>query len=1112
MKAASLNHVYRLVWSHVQNAWTVVAETARTKGKKSTTVNANASVSDDVFSARLSKSAKWAYAIASGVAALYMPTIAQALPSDGVLNYGHADFVKSNNDTTLDINQTTAILKASFVQFNIDAHETVNLNQAAGARAMFVITGNDASKIAGKFNVDSLLFFINPNGVYFSDTAQVNVGSIVVSPLSMKDDDFLNGTYRFTGANNTGSVINHGVIKAKDEGFIVLLGKTVENTGTLVANNGSVVLGSAQEATLDFYGNGLVRVKLSGDALEAAVKNSGLIQANGGLVQLATSARSAAINITGIVEANQLVERDGVIRLEGGDNGQVQVSGQLIAKGENTTGGTIAVTGEQVALLNGAVLDASGDKGGGKVLVGGDYQGKNEAVYNAQTAYVGAGATIKADAIQQGDGGTVVVWADQLTRYYGDISAQGGAASGNGGFVEVSGKQDLDFHGGVDVGAVNGAGGTVLLDPTNIILSTNPQLPLPDLANGTPDIAFGNPGTTTTVNVNSVKGFNELFLQATNNITVSSALTMTKATGSVRLEAGNDINVNANITSGTFGKVTLKADADGIGGGNIAIGANITGSAGVTLSAATITHTAGNINTTGSVLGIAGDVKIDTTGSANLGSANINANGGTGLLFGGDKGGEVKITANSLTMTGNINTTGGASFNPVLGGGQGGAVTITTANGATVGNITTSSGNAGFSAPSSRLSGAVNITNTGNGDINAGNINSNGGTNGIGGSVTLDAKGGSVKALVINTSAGASTAFTQGMSAGNVKVNANDNIDVGTITANGGNGVLLNPSGGAAGKVELIAANGTVNMGAVTNLAGTASFFGTAGKAATVFAQAGGDLNLNGNILTSSRADDAVQLVAGGNFKNNVDATITTGTDGNWTIYSNDPTGDVKGTNLLAAYDYKQYGTTFGGALLGTGNGFVHAVSPTVTATLNGTATKTFDGNNVVTDVSGLSVTASGALDGDIVTITPTPITAATYDNAAAGTGKPIDSTYNVASITTREGKQIFNPTAGSFNGYTVVTNSNATGTIVALPAPVTALGFASPRDDAGLGGLIPNNPALNTMTIVSLNPAAGDEEDLDAVACPVNEDSLGSTPVLNSGVKLPDGVSSNCI
>ncbi len=69
---------------------------------------------------------------------------------------------------------------------------------------------------------------------------------------------------------------------------------------------------------------------------------------------------------------------------------------------------------------------------------------------------------------KSGNGGNVAVWADNTTRYYGNISARGGANSGDGGFVEVSGKHYLDFGGTVDTRAPLGQAGTLLLDPDEI--------------------------------------------------------------------------------------------------------------------------------------------------------------------------------------------------------------------------------------------------------------------------------------------------------------------------------------------------------------------------------------------------------------------------------------------------------------------------------------------------------------------------------------------------------------------------------------------------------------------------------------------------------------------
>jgi hypothetical protein len=84
-------------------------------------------------------------------------------------------------------------------------------------------------------------------------------------------------------------------------------------------------------------------------------------------------------------------------------------------------------------------------------------------------------STINADAVSNGHGGRVIVWADETTRFKGNITARGGLFSGNGGFAEVSGKQSLDFQGLVDLRSTFGIAGTLLLDPTDITISADPD-------------------------------------------------------------------------------------------------------------------------------------------------------------------------------------------------------------------------------------------------------------------------------------------------------------------------------------------------------------------------------------------------------------------------------------------------------------------------------------------------------------------------------------------------------------------------------------------------------------------------------------------------------------
>lgn len=1017
MKAASLNHIYRLVWSKLQQAWVAVAETARAQGKSSIggSIVQPASVSAAArHVGAITCSAKRGLLVASVLAAGMTPFTSYA-DTNVVAGVVAGDLtVKDLSSTHTQYTHTANVNIVDFYKFGVEKGHQLDVVMPDAGRALYRVIGDSRSEIMGTLNSNGTLFLINQNGVLFGNGSEVNVGNIVTSSLNITNDNFLKGNYSFAAGAMVGNVENYGVIKAKNEGYIVLLGKTVDNSGTLVASNGSVVLGSAQQATLDFFGNGLVKTKLSGGALEATIKNSGAIYADGGFVQMATNARASAINISGIVEANQLVERNGVIRLEGGDNAKVEVSGRLIAKGLNTTGGSIEVTGEQVALMNGALLDASGDKGGGKVLVGGDYQGKNDAVYNARTTYVASGATIKADAIQEGNGGKVVVWADDLTRYYGDISAQGGAAKGNGGFVEVSGKQYLAMLGDVNVGAANGIGGSVLFDPTNIVLgSTSTKVPA-DVAG--PDVAFADNtgGVDTFIDVKDVIGFSELFLQATNDITVSSALNMTQATGSVRMEANNNINVNANIQSGPIGSISLTAK-DGQNGGDININANITsGSGGVFLSAANIAvnQPGVNINTTGNIFnGIAGSVKMEATGDINLGNANINA-AGAGVGPGtGANGGNVEIKANRLTMTGNINTSGSVSNQTLGSGGQGGVVTINTVNNLTVGSITTSAGDAGSTSVSSTPSGDVTLASSA-GNITTGNVNANGGVNNLGAKVTMNAAG-EIKTGDINTSAGAGRSDTDGKSAADINITAGTNLTVGKVTASGADGNGTNKSGGVAGAVNLVATSGDVTFGGITNNAGAKTGTGVNGNSANIFVRAGQDVIQNGDINTTSTSTNAVTQVAGRDYRNSSNSDISTGTNGRWLIYSTSPDRSQPGSNVLAKVNFQQFGTSY---------------------------------DAVKNNIQQLNSSGNGLI-------------------------------YTALPVT-----------------------------------PPTTLLNISPRDNAGLGGLVGTNPALNTMTIVSLNPAAGDDDDPDAVACPVNEDHLGSTPILSSGVKLPDGVNSNCI
>ena len=64
----------------------------------------------------------------------------------------------------------------------------------------------------------------------------------------------------------------------------------------------------------------------------------------------------------------------------------------------------------------------------------------------------------------------MIVWSDGVTRFAGNAFARGGSEAGDGGFIEVSGKESLTFEGMANAGATQGAKGVLLLDPKNIVI------------------------------------------------------------------------------------------------------------------------------------------------------------------------------------------------------------------------------------------------------------------------------------------------------------------------------------------------------------------------------------------------------------------------------------------------------------------------------------------------------------------------------------------------------------------------------------------------------------------------------------------------------------------
>lgn len=379
------------------------------------------------------------------------------------------------------VNQTSQRAIINWNSFNISGQEKTHFQQPAGGIMLNRISGDQgASQIYGTLSATGQIILVNPAGIYFGSSAHVNVGGLIASTVGISDQDFLNGKYQFNQASPYhGSIINNGSIVAADNGLVALIGNSVTNNGLIQANFGHVILSSGGAFTVNFAGNNLVSFSVDAPSSAGSVTNTGKIIANGGAVLVSAKAAAGVldnvINMQGIVEAHSVGVKNGEIVLSGGSNGIVRVASNLNATGKayGLKGGVITITGEKILVDEKSILDVSGAMGGGNIYVGGSYQGKG-SLPNATATVIAPTAALHADALLLGNGGQIVIWAQEVTKVFAKLTAKAGIYGGNGGLIETSGHKYLaTTHISVDTSAPKGKSGKWLIDPSNVTVKNN---------------------------------------------------------------------------------------------------------------------------------------------------------------------------------------------------------------------------------------------------------------------------------------------------------------------------------------------------------------------------------------------------------------------------------------------------------------------------------------------------------------------------------------------------------------------------------------------------------------------------------------------------------------
>ena len=429
-------------------------------------------------------------------------TQATAGPEGGTV-VGGAATISGQGGPAVIVNQSTSSAVINWNTFNIRANESVRFNQpGASSVALNRVTGGlGPSEIMGSLTANGRVFIINRDGILFGPGSVVNTAGFLATTNDIKNADFMAGRYNFNiPGRPDASIVNQGRITATSGGFAALVAPGVRNSGTITATLGTVALASGNSFTLDMYGDKLITLAVgdsiankvidvaTGRPLKSLVSNtkSGDLSANGGRVELTAAAARAVvdsvINTKGVIRANSIGRHNGMIVLNAATGGSkpagapaqtIKLAGTISAAGKHrgTTGGTIVVSGEHIKVAN-AKIDASGRRGGGKVLIGGDWGGghpdlslvtnasaklENYTIATATTVSVDAKTTINASATGRGNGGKVVLWSDGQTTFAGTILAKGGAKGGDGGLrgnVEPQASGLSRHH--VDTRAPNG--------------------------------------------------------------------------------------------------------------------------------------------------------------------------------------------------------------------------------------------------------------------------------------------------------------------------------------------------------------------------------------------------------------------------------------------------------------------------------------------------------------------------------------------------------------------------------------------------------------------------------------------------------------------------------
>lgn len=1072
-------------------------------------------------------------AVFASLGSTFLFSTALAGPNGAQIQAGSAN-VAGQGTSTVTITQSSQRVVIDWASFDTNAGENVHFSQPnSNAIAVNRILGGSPTQFDGNLSANGKVVLINSNGVIFGNNAKVDVGGLIATTANATNDSLMNDAaplFNQAGDPNA-RIINNGTITVKDAGLAGFVAPHIENNNVIEADIGKVQLASGNTFTLDLAGDDLVNIAISDDIAAQVVKNAGRITGNKVAITAAQArdAVDAVINNSGVIEATNAIQKNGIIILSGpastirnsgilkASGGSIHASGKNVKFGGIITtknnagkGGKIEILAEKHVELEKAALDSSGQTGGGDIRIGGGYQG-GENLLRAKTTFIDGDTTINADAVENGNGGSVVVWADDYTDYAGAISSKGGLNSGNGGNAEVSGKKYLNYAGTVNLLAGKGHAGTLLLDPQNITIQTTAASPAVDCTSGV-CIPTGDSSILTVsalqnaLNAGNVTISTGSFGVQAGDIVFANSLSWNNNSKLI-VNAYRNITINSGVTitntyTGTFGAseipvlLTLRADAAGINNGGDFINngtINFSGSRGaVSMYYDRAVHggsyTAGTQTANGSWTAPA-NRSVNTQFTAyqlvntvtDLAAINSGLSGNYALGKDIDGGGAI---FNSSTPMGTLTGVLDGQYCQVSGGSACSITNLsmtpagtTTAVGmfSTIGtagrvrnlilglnvtqNYTAAMNNVNKGVLAALNQGTIaNVTATGS--MNYTYTGSTARASRVGGVVgensgtllNVNATTGAVNVTSANTGTSVSTIYAGGIvgyqSPGGTLTNSTSSKNVNFIYQGTSTGTNVTAMGGLIGYNNSTTANSVINSSASGDM--DSSYAGAPNSTGIVSQYIGGAIGWNGN----NAAVAISGISASGDIKSRVQGTNST-TIGSLSVYLGGLVGYMYSTlpasNLHATgdIDFSANSGAIIGGLIGYQN---HASGHITTASATGSISSVYTGTaQTISFAGGLM----GVVRGNLTDVTTT------------GTNSKITATNQ------NSGTNTFVQYAGGISSYQAAT-SKTTNAISSVDIEYIQKGTSSANAMIYAGGLVGYNVSIVADSVVDSN-ASGD-------------------------------------